>query len=431
MRKIFYTFSFIAFAFLAKAQVFTENFNYTGALYDSLTFNGWTSISGGSTNGILANATGLVYTGYAGSGIGTAAAMTTSGQDVVKDASVAMTSGAIYTSFLMKVTAAQTGDYFLSLVAPASTTAFFGRVHLKATASAGYCQIGISKASTTSAETAVYQTDSLALNTTYLVVMKYQFNTVSTTDDSCKVFVFSSGIPATEPALGKAATIGGTNTDATSLQRVLLRQGSASAAATVIVDGIRVGTTWASAPLPVSWKSFTATKGSDANTLKWSTASETNNSHFEIQRSIDGKKYEIMATVKGAGNSAKASYYSFEDKDRVSSKTVYYRLKQVDFDGNSSFSKTVSIAAEAKSGLDASLPNPFNDALTVTFNSASASTATVTLMDMIGKVYFTSEEHVTAGANKVNIETTDMPNGIYFVRVSSNGETFTQKVIKK
>lgn len=184
--------------------------------------------------------------------------------------------------------------------------------------------------------------------------------------------------------------------------------------------------------LPVSWKSFTATKGTDANNLRWSTASETNNAHFEVQRSVDGKTFETIAKVKGAGNSAKVLSYSYNDAKAPVAKTTYYRLKQVDFDGKSEYSKTVSIVTvEKKTGLGASLPNPFNTELSVAINAASASVATVELMDMIGKTHYTSTEQLVEGTNKVTIETNDMPNGIYFIRVTANGETFTQKVIKK
>jgi hypothetical protein len=186
------------------------------------------------------------------------------------------------------------------------------------------------------------------------------------------------------------------------------------------------------APLHVEYKSFTATKGTDANILRWSTASETNNSHFEIQRSVDGKNFEAIAKVKGSGNSTKALSYSFNDVKAPSAKTTYYRLKQIDFDGKAEFSKTVSIVnADQKTSLGASLPNPFNTELNVNIHAVAASVATVEVMDMIGKTHYTSTEQLVEGSNKVSIETNDMPNGIYFIRVTANGETFTQKVIKK
>lgn len=434
MKRIFYTLLLLSSFTTVYSQTYLiENFNYS--TNDSLSANGWVVTTGGTTNAIRANATGLTYTGYAGSGVGNAASLTTSGQDLVRDGSSPVSSGSLYTSFLMNVTAAQaTGDYFFSMIATGSTSAFFGRVFLRSV-STGFCKIGVSKAATTGttpSESVVYQSDSLSLNTTYLVVLKYQFNTVSTTDDSVKVFVFSSGIPATEPAVGRAETIGGTNADATSLQRVLLRQGTATQAATVVVDGIRFNANWAGIALPVKWASFTAAKNADGSLLKWSTASETNNSHFEIQRSVDGKNFEAIGKVKGSGNSNRSVNYSFTDKEAATTKTTYYRLKQVDFDGKSEYSKTVSVVNTiAKAGIGATLPNPFNNDLNVTVNASSATVANIVIMDMIGKIHHTSTEQLQSGVNTISINTTDMPDGIYFVRVSYNGETYTQKVVKK
>lgn len=184
--------------------------------------------------------------------------------------------------------------------------------------------------------------------------------------------------------------------------------------------------------LPVKWASFTATKNTDASILRWSTASEINNSHFEVQRSADGKSFEAIGKVKGTGNSSKTMSYSFSDKDAATSKTTYYRLKQVDFDGKSEFSRTVSIVnTTAKAGIGNTLPNPFSSDLNITVNATVAASATIIIMDMIGKTHHTSTEQLQAGANTINVNTTDMPDGIYFVRVSYNGETFTQKIVKK
>lgn len=187
------------------------------------------------------------------------------------------------------------------------------------------------------------------------------------------------------------------------------------------------------APLPVKWASFTADKNADLTTiLRWTTASENNSSHFEIQRSTDNKKFETIGSVKGAGTSIKKINYSFTDVANLSAKTIYYRLKQVDFDGKTDYSKTVSVVNTiAVKGISSTLPNPFNDELDVTITAGSATTATVVIMDMIGKVHHTTTEQLQAGSTKVNINTADMPDGIYFVRVSYNNETFTQKVIKK
>lgn len=186
------------------------------------------------------------------------------------------------------------------------------------------------------------------------------------------------------------------------------------------------------APLPVSYKSFAASRANNETVLRWSTASETNNSHFEVQRSVDGKNFTSIAEVRGKGTTNKTQSYSYVDADVLKAKTVYYRLKQVDFDGQFEYSKTVSIAnTTEKAGISATTPNPFNSELNVFVNAATAGTAQVEVLDMIGKSHFSNTQSLTVGNNKVEINTADMPMGIYFVRVQLNGETFTQKVIKK
>jgi len=186
------------------------------------------------------------------------------------------------------------------------------------------------------------------------------------------------------------------------------------------------------APLPVKWSSFTASKNVDGTLLKWSTASENNNSYFEVQQSSDGRNYESLSRVKGSGTSTRVSNYSFLDNVRATSRTTYYRLKQVDFDGKSEYSRTISVANnETRIGITATLPNPFNSELVVNVNVAITSLASIQVMDMIGKVHSTINTQFVQGNNTVSFNTSDMSYGIYFVRVNANGETFTQKVIKK
>jgi hypothetical protein len=186
------------------------------------------------------------------------------------------------------------------------------------------------------------------------------------------------------------------------------------------------------APLPVVLKSFTATQTAAVTVLKWSTASELNNSHFEIQRSVDGKIFNTIASIKGARNASKVLSYTFEDKHSVAAGIVYYRLKLVDIDGTSTYSQTLSIASKIRSvSLGTTLPNPFNNELTINIQTNMNAVATVSVIDMIGKVHYVSNEVLPVGNHQLTVATTDMPNGIYFVRVTANGETYTQKVVKK
>ncbi len=187
-----------------------------------------------------------------------------------------------------------------------------------------------------------------------------------------------------------------------------------------------------STPVPVKYTSFTAIKQTTSNLLKWSTASESNNSHFVVQRSTDGKNFESIARVKGNGNSTKIQQYTFTDASAPVVKTVYYRLKQVDFDGRSDVSKTVIILRNIHpNGINSTTPNPFNSKLNIEVNTTTAGMAGIELTDMIGKVQHTSTEILVSGSNTISVNTTNVPDGMYFVRVSTNGETYIQRVIKQ
>jgi len=90
--------------------------------------------------------------------------------------------------------------------------------------------------------------------------------------------------------------------------------------------------------LPVEFTDFKIHTTGDVNTLKWSTATESNNSGFEIQRSTDGSTYDKVDWVKGNGDSNTIIKYEYQDIV-ASSQQYYYRLRQVDYDGRYSFSE--------------------------------------------------------------------------------------------
>jgi hypothetical protein len=425
MKKIIYTLSFIALTFGVNAQLIVSD-DFSATAGSALTSNGWTVTAANVTNVINTVSPGLTFTDYVNTGVGNAAALANTGQDVFIGGT-ASNVDSVYATAMISVSAAQaTGDYFFGLLPNNSNTNFVGRVFIKST-SGGFL-MGLAKGSTGT----VYGTTVYALNTTYAIALKYAFRASSSTDDEVTLYVFTTSMPLTDPTTPEVGPISGT-TDAPNISRMLLRQGSASNASTLTIDGVRLGRPWALGVLPVKWKSFTATKNTDATLLKWSTASETNNNYFEVQRSMDGKKFEAIGSVKGNGTTNKVSNYSFTDSKLATSKTVFYRLKQLDFDGKAEFSKTVSVThEEIQMGLGASLPNPFNNELTLTLNANNtSSTATIVIMDMIGKTHYASTEQLLSGANTITINTTNMPDGIYFIRASYNGQTFTQKVVKK
>lgn len=227
----------LSFAIVNRSEsqiLLTENFSYTAN--DSLTANGWTWISS-YVNTILVATGNLTYSGYTNSGIGNNVRLRNNGQDVYRQHD-SVNTNSIYVSFLLRVDSVQaTGDYFFALLPSTSSSNYTMRTFLK-TSGAGF-QIGISK----STEAVTYAPATYNLGTTYLVVVKYTFNSGTNQDDQLSLFVLSGAIPGTEPA-PVAGPITGTQVDSPNISRIVLRQGSATNAPTLNIDGFSVFRTW-------------------------------------------------------------------------------------------------------------------------------------------------------------------------------------------
>lgn len=242
--KISVVFLFVfTFYIGANSQIkLLENFDYP--VNDTIGAHGWTSFSGGPNNPIKVVSPGLTFSGYPQSGVGNAARMSNYGQDYYKQfTGDSLYSGSVYVSFMIKVDSVKTGDYFIALLPPTSTTLYTSRFYIKDTSGVGFL-FGISKGAA-SGGPIVYGTTIYQLNTTYLVVFKYKFNTASTTDDEMSFYIFNTSLPSTEPSTPTVGPVTGTVNDATSLGRLGIRQGSSSSSPTLIIDGIKVSTSWA------------------------------------------------------------------------------------------------------------------------------------------------------------------------------------------
>ncbi|MCX7784795.1 MAG: T9SS type A sorting domain-containing protein [candidate division WOR-3 bacterium] len=228
----------------ADAQLlFQENFSYTAGT--NLTANGWTAHSASGTNPIKVHTVGLTFPSYASSGIGLSARVDSTGEDVNRTFT-AQTSGTIYTAFMLRVEKAKPlGDYFFHLSTnPLSSAEYFARIHIKSDASNNLA-FGLGKRHTDTTFTGF----TYAVNTTYLLVVKYAIVS-GDNNDQLSLFVFNTSAPATEPATPTVGPISPANSaDPANIGSVALRQGQAANGPTVIIDGIRIGTSW-SATIP-------------------------------------------------------------------------------------------------------------------------------------------------------------------------------------
>ncbi len=195
-------------------------------------------------------------------------------------------------------------------------------------------------------------------------------------------------------------------------------------------------TSGSSNPLPVELLNFTVMTEYKKVKLEWTTASEINNDYFLIERSVDGTIFSSIGNVRGAGNSTVKLAYSFIDISPFIG-TSYYRLRQMDFDGNSKLypmkSVTFSDAPEEKElAIKSVFPVPFSGYFTVNYFSDTPRTFTIELIDLQGKVVYKTISEAASETNSYRFENMEeLANGQYLLRMSSGKISSVKKVWKK
>jgi len=170
--------------------------------------------------------------------------------------------------------------------------------------------------------------------------------------------------------------------------------------------------------LPVEFKTLTTKNISNFKiVVDWSTASELNNDYFVVQHSTDGAEWEDLGTVKGAGTSKMTNYYEFIDLSPAPQYN-YYRIKQVDFDGTTDYSKTLVEFVEPQAQSISLSPNPVgrNSPLRISSNTAIQQ---VMVINQQGKVL----QNIQQPSDSIN---TDFAPGMYYLRIKTE-EVWTIK----
>ncbi|MFN7312078.1 MAG: T9SS type A sorting domain-containing protein [Bacteroidota bacterium] len=180
----------------------------------------------------------------------------------------------------------------------------------------------------------------------------------------------------------------------------------------------------ANGTLPVTYKSFNATAKNNNVQLTWETASEKNSSHFEIERSIDGTNYETIGNIKAAGNSNTVKSYVALDKEILAQhNTVYYRLKQVDFDQKFEYSKVVTVSVENNSNEPVLYPVPAQNYISLKANNMISAK----VMDVTGKVM---EVNQVNNANEITFDLSNLSEGMYFMVIETQDGLVKKNFIK-
>jgi hypothetical protein len=187
--------------------------------------------------------------------------------------------------------------------------------------------------------------------------------------------------------------------------------------------------------LPIQLISFTGDYDYSHNVIafNWSTASETNNAMFTVERILDDEdSYTPILNVKGAGNSSQTRNYSAIDLSPVKG-TSYYRLKQTDYDGHYTYSNTIAIEIDSTTSVTL-FPNPAGSFININYYALTeGSLNTAYIYDAVGRQILSNTIVSTnKGTNTGRIDISKLTSGIYFVQVqTSAGQPFTGKFIKQ
>ena len=182
-------------------------------------------------------------------------------------------------------------------------------------------------------------------------------------------------------------------------------------------------------PVPLELTSFGGQVKGTNHRLEWITLNERNVSHFDIEQSGDGTVFTTVGTVKAVGNSIEKQIYKFEQTPQYL--TTFYRLRMVDLDGTTDFSKTISLTAPSKKASFKAFPNPTTDNLNVNFNPETTEEAALQVMDMVGRIVFTQKINVEANeVYPLSISTQNWAKGQYFITIRTSKGVLGQKIIK-
>ena len=185
-------------------------------------------------------------------------------------------------------------------------------------------------------------------------------------------------------------------------------------------------------PLPVELSSFTSSVRNNNVMLNWTTASETNNSGFDVERSFVNNEWSKVNFVKGHGNSNTPQNYSYEDRNLNSGK-YKYRLKQTDFNGNYEYynlSNEVVIGMPEKYSLSQNYPNPFNPTTNLEFGIPDLGFVSLKIYDISGKEVATIVNSVlNPGIYKYEFDGSNLASGAYIYKITAGQYSFTKKML--
>lgn len=185
--------------------------------------------------------------------------------------------------------------------------------------------------------------------------------------------------------------------------------------------------TQASTTLPVELVDFTADAGANFVTLNWTTASELNNFGFEVLKSVDGVNFSKVGFVNGNGTTDAEIDYTYADEG-LAAGTYYYKLKQIDYDGNYEYSGVVEAVVTAGGfNLSQNYPNPFNPTTSISFDIPSKAHVELLITNTLGQVVETLvSREMVPGHHSVTFDAGKLSSGTYFYTLKAGNQVMTK-----
>ncbi len=185
-------------------------------------------------------------------------------------------------------------------------------------------------------------------------------------------------------------------------------------------------------PLPIKLVEFNVKENGGKNLLLWTTATESNSAHFDIERSNDAQVYKMIGRVNASGFSSKEVNYNFTDADPLKG-INYYRLVMTDKDGKFEYSKIVSITRKDDHaiGITYIVLSAGANTASLIINSTKAQTANLSIIDISGRSVLNTQVSLQIGNTTISKSTSVLTQGIYYVKLFTPEETVVKNTVSR
>jgi hypothetical protein len=183
--------------------------------------------------------------------------------------------------------------------------------------------------------------------------------------------------------------------------------------------------------LPLTIDQFNGFYEDGVTHLRWSTFTETNIDHFDIERSIDGKNFRQIGRIDAKGGSTSNNIYSYMDISAERGSNIY-RLALVDNDGNYTYSNEITLSVDVK-GITVSVvyPNPFSKRVQIKLDCQKPEQISIRVIDNNGNVVRTQLNNTQKGENIIIIQNVaELPGGVYYLEVLGDHRSMKTKLMK-